>query len=313
MLTSKRSTSSFGMLAGISKLALGVAMGLGPSCAVDESASSADPVADGAASAADNEVVTDSVCTTGRFQCHAYVQVKQAGGQRITAHAATPTGYGPAALQAAYKLDPSTIVPAKPVVAIIDAYGYTALESDLAAYRSHYNLPPCTIANGCLKVVNQQGQAAPLPADPPASDDWTVETALDIDMVSAACPKCNILVVQATDNAGDGLFIAQNAAAALGATVISNSWGGPEQANTTPSMTATKSALDDIHPSITAPARPERLTRLKQRRRVSVAASPNATLEVPSGESSSTTIISHGASPRAVAMRSKRIGTFFDS
>ena len=32
-------------------------------------------------------------------------------------------------------------------------------------------------------------------------------------------------------------------------------------------MTATKSALEDIHPSTTAPARPERLTRLKQRRR----------------------------------------------
>jgi uncharacterized protein (TIGR03382 family) len=49
-------------------------------------------------------------------------------------------------------------------------------------------------------------------------------------MVSAACPACKILVVQATDDQGDGLDVAQNAAAALGATVISNSWGGPEQA-----------------------------------------------------------------------------------
>src|SRR5271156_232793 len=78
-------------------------------------------------------------------------------------------------------------------------------------------------------------------------------------------------------------------------------------------MTATKSELDDIHPSTTAPARPERLTRLKQRRRLSFAASAKATFEVPSGESSSTTIISHGTPLRATLMRSKRIGMLADS
>ena len=47
-------------------------------------------------------------------------------------------------------------------------------------------------------------------------------------MASAACPKCKILVVQADDDSGDGLYLSQMAAASLGATVISNSWGGPE-------------------------------------------------------------------------------------
>src|SRR5262249_15731995 len=101
---------------------------------------------------------------------------------------------------------------------------------DLAVYRQQYGLPPCTIASGCLKIVNEQGTAT-LPGPPPANDDWTIETALDVDMASAACPLCNLLVVQATDNNGDGLYIGQNTAVALGATVISDSWGGPEVAN----------------------------------------------------------------------------------
>lgn len=48
-------------------------------------------------------------------------------------------------------------------------------------------------------------------------------------MVSAACPSCKILVVQA-DDPGDTLLTAQATAKSLGATVISDSWGGPEQA-----------------------------------------------------------------------------------
>jgi MYXO-CTERM domain-containing protein len=251
MLTSKRFTSSFGMLASISRLVVGLALGLTPSCALEDPAATADSSASADdATDATEDGLTDSVCSSGRFRCHAHVRVStDRAGRRITAHAATPTGFGPADLQSAYKIDPAVTAALKPTVAIIDAYGYTALESDLAMYRSYYNLPPCSIANGCLKVVNQQGQATPLPPNPPANDDWTVETALDIDMVSAACPKCNILVVQAQDNAGDGLYVAQNAAASLGATVISNSWGGPEQANTPPA-TITMSEAYFNHPNI---------------------------------------------------------------
>src|SRR5262249_2702223 len=84
-------------------------------------------------------------------------------------------------------------------------------------------LPACTSASGCLKIVNQMGQTSPLPA---ANTGWAQETALDVDMASAACPKCKILVVQADDEMGDGLMIGQQTAATLGAAVISNSWGG---------------------------------------------------------------------------------------
>jgi len=141
---------------------------------------------------------------------------------------ATPAGmtqfYGPADLAKAYNYDPT--VDPHATIGIVDAYGYSTLEADLAAYRQMFGLPPCTTASGCLKIVDTSGQPSTLP-DPPASDDWTIETALDVDMASAACPLCKILVVQADDDQGDGLEVANTTAAMLGATVISNSWGGP--------------------------------------------------------------------------------------
>ena len=45
-------------------------------------------------------------------------------------------------------------------------------------------------------------------------------------MASAACPKCHILLVEANSNANSNLYAAENEAVALGATQISNSWGG---------------------------------------------------------------------------------------
>jgi hypothetical protein len=71
-----------------------------------------------------------------------------------------------------------------------------------------------------------------LPPPPPTGDDWTVETALDLDMASAACPKCRILVIEADDDTSDGLIVANDIAAQLGATVVSDSWGAPEQPGT---------------------------------------------------------------------------------
>jgi hypothetical protein len=164
-----------------------------------------------------------AICNGGRFRCYAHRRLDESG--RIKAFA-TASGIGATDLASAYALD--TSVDPSATIAIVDAYGYSNLASDLAQYRSHYGLPACTVANGCLKIVNQQGQTSPLPPNPPSNDDWTGETSLDVDMASAACPKCKILVVQADDDQGDGLYIANTTAASLGATVVSNSWGGPE-------------------------------------------------------------------------------------
>jgi len=86
------------------------------------------------------------------------------------------------------------------------------------------------VASGCLKIVNQTGQAAPLPPEGPASASWTIETALDVDVASAVCPRCKLLVVQSDDSSAMGLFTAQTAAAAARPAVISDSWGLPTKA-----------------------------------------------------------------------------------
>ena len=49
--------------------------------------------------------------------------------------------------------------------------------------------------NGCFRTVNQKGEEANYP---PGNSGWEGESALDVDMVSAVCPKCHILFVEAT-------------------------------------------------------------------------------------------------------------------
>ena len=165
---------------------------------------------------------TADVCSGGTYRCFAQIRTDVVSTDR----SAKPAGYGPADLIAAYHL--STTLSPTATIAIVDAYNYANAESDLATYRAKYGLPACTTANGCFKKVNQSGNATPLPHAPPSNDDWTVEAALDLDMASAACPSCKLILVEADDDQGDGLFVANTGAASLSPTVISNSWGGPE-------------------------------------------------------------------------------------
>jgi hypothetical protein len=165
---------------------------------------------------------TASVCAGSSNRCHAHLRLTEQGDVQALA---VPAGFGPADIRSAYGIDPATQTPA--TIAIVDAFGYPALESDLAVYRSQFGLPPCTIANGCLTVLNQVGQASPLPDPPPANDDWTIETALDVQMASAVCPGCKLLVVQSNDDSPN-MYIALLAAAQLHPSVVSASWGGPE-------------------------------------------------------------------------------------
>ena len=110
--------------------------------------------------------------------------------------AAAPQGLNPADLQSAYKL-PSSTAGAGQTVAIVDAFDDPNAESDLADYRAQFGLPACTTANGCFRKVNQNGAASPLPA---GDAGWAEEISLDLDMVSAACPNCHILLVEASSN-----------------------------------------------------------------------------------------------------------------
>jgi alpha-tubulin suppressor-like RCC1 family protein len=131
--------------------------------------------------------------------------------------------YSPAYLQSAYNA-PSATAGAGRTVAIVDAFDNPHVESDLAVYRAHYGLPPCTTANGCFRRVDQSGGNT----HPFGEPGWGLEIDLDVQMVSAICPKCHILLVEANDPSFESLTAAESEAVTLGATIVSNSWGGPE-------------------------------------------------------------------------------------
>src|SRR5438270_360335 len=87
--------------------------------------------------------------------------------------------------------------------------------------RFNNGMAPCTTANGCFKKVNQSGQTSPLPA---VDGGWAQEISLDLDMVSATCPNCHILLVEGNSSSIGDLAQAVRTASALGANAISNSY-----------------------------------------------------------------------------------------
>ena len=72
----------------------------------------------------------------------------------------------------------------------------------------------------CFVKVNQNGVAGSYPQ---ANGGWAQEISLDLDMASAICPNCNILLVEASSASFTNLGTSVNTAASLGAVAISNS------------------------------------------------------------------------------------------
>jgi Subtilase family len=133
-------------------------------------------------------------------------------------------GYDPSDLQSAYKL-PSATEGFGQTVSVVDAYDDQTAESDLQMYRSKFGLSECTIANGCFGKVNQRGHPQPLPQP---NSGWAAEISLDLDMVSAICQNCHVLLVEADDSSAANLSTSVDTAARLGANVISTSFGMDE-------------------------------------------------------------------------------------
>jgi hypothetical protein len=165
----------------------------------------------------------------GHERCFALYAPQSAVNAAIAAglrsRAATPSGWGAKDIESAYKLPVSRN--SHQTVAVVDAYRTPGVAAYLNVYRRQYGLSACTTATGCLRVVNQAGKASPLPASGTGTG-WPIETTLDVDMVSAACPHCKILLVEADSDSAASLATAEDTAARLGAQVISNSYGEPE-------------------------------------------------------------------------------------
>jgi subtilase family serine protease len=148
--------------------------------------------------------------------------VTNSAGSPLAATAPRPGSYGPAQFHAAYALP--TTAPIVQTIAIVDAYNDPNIESDLGTYSSYYGLPACTTANGCFRKVNQSGGTT----YPASNAGWSLEIALDVETAHQICQNCKILLVEASTASLANLGAAENEAVALGANVISNSWGATE-------------------------------------------------------------------------------------
>ncbi|HKD97197.1 MAG TPA: putative Ig domain-containing protein [Micromonosporaceae bacterium] len=209
------------------------------------------------ASASPAKVTTQAACadTKQKHVMHCFalrrVDLAAVSANAITPNV-TPSGYGPADLDSAYKL--SSAGGSGETVAIVDAMNDPTAAADLATYRSQFGLPACTVASGCLQIVNQNGATSPLPAN---DAGWAGEESLDLDMVSAICPNCHIILVEANSATDADLYAAEDRAVTMGAKFVSNSWGGGEYSGQTtddshfnhPGVAITVSSGDNGHGS----------------------------------------------------------------
>jgi PKD repeat protein len=134
-------------------------------------------------------------------------------------------GLTPAQLAGAYGYESSSGGSGQ-TIGIVDAYDDPKIESDLAAFDTEYGSAACTTANGCFTKVSQTGSRTSLP--PADTTGWSVEVSLDVEMAHSVCPKCKILLVETENESFTDLSAGVSEAVALGATEVSNSYGGPE-------------------------------------------------------------------------------------
>lgn len=154
---------------------------------------------------------------------------------------------------------PSPPPGARPTVAVVAAYGYPKAATDLAKYRSLNGLPPlcsASVTSNCIKFtkLNQSGVAGSYPA---GNASWAQEQALDVQMVSAMCPWCNIVLVEASSSSYVNLGKAEvTAGNQPGVVAITNSFGGAETgsslyaASFSPSNTVINGYAGKLNPAI---------------------------------------------------------------
>src|ERR1700733_12243491 len=172
----------------------------------------------------------------------------------------TPTsGLSPAQLRSAYGLPPAVThgnaPPNGPLVAVVAAFDDGPAEGYLGTYRKQFGLAPCTGGNHCFTKYQMKptpGAPPPSPAPKKGTTDattWADEIALDLAMVSAACPNCRIVLVEALGQDLDSLADAVDYAASLNPVAISNSWGVTEGGGNVPNIDADAQAAFN-HPGI---------------------------------------------------------------
>jgi subtilase family serine protease len=183
---------------------------------------------------------TCSHASAGHASCLAIRRTEFVNG--IRQHAVTPTvgtSFGANALRRAYGI---TATGARyKVVAIVDAQHSASAYQDITDYRQMYDLAPMDncgddgtsltqLPAGKNPCFVQMGQDGVVNHSTKTTDSgWAQEIALDVEMASAICPHCSILLVEARSSSFADLNTAVATAANFkGVTAISNSYGGPD-------------------------------------------------------------------------------------
>ncbi|MGD0473377.1 MAG: S8 family serine peptidase [Candidatus Velthaea sp.] len=175
-------------------------------------------------------------CPAGSTGIAGCTNVKIAGGAVYgpTTPAGQVPGFHPGDLQSAYNL-PSATAGSGQTIGIVAVNDDPNLEADLAVYRSTFGLPACSSSSGCLTVLTAKNK-------PQADVNWAHEFSIDVDMASAICPQCKLVVSEAKSTKSSDLAAAVSAAISAGATVVSNSYAIPE--------TKSESAAAWSHPGV---------------------------------------------------------------
>jgi hypothetical protein len=119
-------------------------------------------------------------------------------------------------------------------IALVDAFDDPNIAADLKIYDEEFGLPSCTEANDCFEKLNQRGEVGRPPstkteAEREEAESWALEISTDVEAAHAVCQDCRIVLVEADSSAYANLVAAENTAAGtVGASEISNSWGGSE-------------------------------------------------------------------------------------
>jgi len=102
-------------------------------------------------------------------------------------------------------------------VAVIVAYHYSNLQSDLNKWATHLNFKPIT-----LNVINQAGTVT--------NNNWALESAVNVQMINAVSPGATVYVIEAKSVSHADIRTAMLTAQNIGVDVIAMSFGADEPA-----------------------------------------------------------------------------------
>jgi subtilase family serine protease len=130
---------------------------------------------------------------------------------------ASPTGYSVAQVRHAYGFDQIAATGAGQVIAIVDAFGSSTIQNDLAVFSAKYGLPAAK-----LNIYYPQGKVHR------TDSGWALETSLDVEWAHAVAPNATIALIVAKSASLTDLLNAVDYAVSIGAKQVSMSWGANE-------------------------------------------------------------------------------------